>query len=89
MVTWIRPKAEKLAIMVLENFSVMKSSSPSQLKILSSPDWVIIIPINNEINAQIMLRYWKSWSKKTNSLSPKARRVMELAEKVGIWGLLN
>ncbi len=46
---------EKLDRIVLDNFSVMKFSSPSQLKILSNPDWAITIPINIYTQAQIIL----------------------------------
>ena len=54
IVTWIKPNAEKFASGVLENFSVMKSNSPSQLKILSKPDCVITIPINAEMKEAMM-----------------------------------
>ncbi|SVA60512.1 uncharacterized protein METZ01_LOCUS113366 [marine metagenome] len=33
---------------------VINSNSPSQLKILSKPDWVNIIPKNKDMKAQII-----------------------------------
>jgi hypothetical protein len=62
----------------------MNSNSPSQLKILSKPDWVNIIPKNNDIKAQIIEIYEKLWSKKTNSVSLNANSVMKKNVKEGI-----